>query len=331
MVDQGESLEDAWTYLEEGPRDGGMIATRPLRVSSAHGSIRAAMDSAGVRHLLVPVATADAVVSDRISKGVVVVPQRLEVDGNDAWFADLVCVDPSLSDVYAQLAGAVCERVEAAPAVAGSACAELLIDWRELLTPQTQMGRQIAVGLFGELQILRELVRQTGPAAFSVWVGPEGHVHDLVGSGVAIEVKSTETRNGRRVEVHGVEQLDSEEGVDLHLQFFRIIADPEGESLEDLAQSLAELGVPYKKLMQRMSSGGYGKEGNTDPLRFRVLESDLYVVDDSFPALTRASFSGGLPRGIERITYVADLAAATPGPLGEAQRAGVLGRLGALT
>lgn len=310
MPDLIRELEEAWTYVATSAPTSEEIPSRPISVQASSGPVRVAIDGDDVRHLLIPVGKTGDIVSDRQSRGVVIVPQNLVLDSGRQLFADMVCVDARLADVFTRLAAAVCESISEEPHKAGSAPAGVLDEWRELLSKRAKvMGREAATGLFGELAVLLTAVQATGPTVFKCWLGHEGHQHDFAGSGQAVEVKTTTAREGRRVEIHGIEQLSSGPETDLYLAFVRLLADPDGETIAEVAQRLVDAGIPYLALERRMAKVGYSGEEHDD-LRFRISLVEVFEVGSKFPAITNESFSHGLPSGVESVRYVCDVAAA---------------------
>ena len=310
MASRAPDLDELWHAIAVSTLDEHQIVTRPLEFGLPLGPIRVGLDSAGVRHLLIPVPSDGDVVEDKRSKGVVVVAQHLEHEDKLQWYADLVCVEPGLGGVYAKLANAVCESVGVVPQDAGSIPARLLEEWRELLArPNRGLGREAALGLFGEMLMLRRGVRATGPGFYTAWVGPERGQHDFRGHGVSMEVKATGAREGERVEIHGIEQLDTPTEHDrLFLSFVRLLEDPEGEGFEDLLDDLVGMGVAEVELRKKLRQVGYDEP--EQEYRFIARETKVFEVTNDFPAITRASFTSGLPSGVESLRYTINLSAA---------------------
>jgi len=310
MASRASDLEELWHEIAVSTPGKHQIVTRPLDSGLPSGPIRIGLDSAGIRHLLIPVSTGDEVIEDKHSRGVVVVAQHLEHEDKVQCYADLVCVEPDLGGVYAKLANSVCESVKAVPQDAGRIPARLLGEWRDLLArPSGGLGRDAALGLFGEMLILRRGVRAAGAGFYTAWVGPEGGQHDFRAHGVSMEVKATGRREGERVEIHGIEQLDTPTEHDrLFLAFVRLLEDPQGEGFEDLVDDLTGMRVAEAELRKKLQQVGYDEAAQD--YRFIARETKVFEVTEDFPAITRASFPGGPPRGIESLRYTINLSAA---------------------
>jgi hypothetical protein len=127
--------------------------------------------------------------------------------------------------------------------------------------------------------------------------------------GLAVEVKTTAAKDGRKVEINGIDQLATNPGSTLHLAFVRVAADPDGQRISDLLEALVNRGVPRRELLERLLMVGYLPGREEDEVPYRVRELALFEVDPDFPAITDNSFQYGVPRGIESIRYVVDLGA----------------------
>jgi hypothetical protein len=178
MPDLAQQLDEAWHFLSTPGASSDMMPSRPIGVTTADGQVRVALDGDGIRHLLIPVSRRGDVVADRRSRGVVVVAQELEGDEGAQWFADLVCVEGRLSEVYHRLAEAVCDSVRSNPELAGSIPARILDMWRDMLSsPAAPLGREAVIGLYGELTVLLHGIEAAGASIFeklgrSVWASP---------------------------------------------------------------------------------------------------------------------------------------------------------------
>lgn len=307
---------------------GGFLNTRPTEVTTGNGPVRVGVDATGIRHLLVPAATRDDIVTDRRSRGVVVVAQSLEVDGEERVFADLVCVDPTLTHLYTRLAQDVSEAITVDSEQASAIPARILDQWRDLLaSARRQLDTETLVGLHGELHVIRHGLRTGGPGIVAAWTGPQGSPHDFSRPGWALEVKATKAREGRRVTIHGLEQLDTLLGTSLHLAFVRLLPDPDGLTLHALVEAALAEGAPRRQLLEGLLQVGYQHgRAEEEALRLALREFSYYEVDERFPAITASTFPSGPPRGIESVHYVVDLHAAH-GPLSEEDSDALLRRL----
>src|SRR5262249_39600495 len=134
-------------------------------------------------------------------------------------------------------------------------CSRVLERWRELIEHQVapHPGIERLIGVYGELWHLRELARRS-PSAVTAWTGPLGTRHDFMGPGGALEVKASQARRGRFVEIHGAEQLEAPSGGDLFLASMKVelLVVNSGERLIDVVNDLVELAIDRRLLLERL-------------------------------------------------------------------------------
>ena len=224
-----------------------------------------------------------------------------------------------MNDVMAELA---------AGAVPGSVCRNSLEKRRDLLRTGRSgtLDERTAIGLFGELILLRDLARLS-PRAVSSWTGPEGGRFDFMGAEVAIEVKTSTRRYGRLLEINGEAQLDAPPCLSLYLNFLRLESIPAGgEQLWDLYAAILEAGASVSELQRKLEHLSVDEALlKDDARRYRLLEARLYSVQDGFPRIVPSSFNGNqLPGGAFRLRYMIDLSGEPPMPLDRASSDAVL-------
>lgn len=303
-------LVGEWDWLESEAVPPDAVTTRDTGIQTDHGPILVGVDAGGARHLLLPAGDTEQIPEDRGSRSVVLVPQPLEHEGSLLKFADLVCVEPELRTVYERLAEDVVGQVRSSeehgdpPAWIAY---RVLNEWRDLLARGKRLGRSKVVGLAGELEVMRLAYEDRGITLLDSWRGPQGDKNDFVSRTAAAEVKATTAREGRRVEIHGLEQLARNGSRDLYLVYVRLAEDPRGITLFGRVERLLELGLPRRKLLELLDETGYQHVESAESPRLTVSEVRWYAVDDEFPAITHRSFSGGPPLGIERLRYEIDL------------------------
>lgn len=188
--------------------------------------------------------------------------------------------------------------------------------WRWLWTVDPSgLTHETAIGLIGELWFL---LRWAGISkALSSWTGPEGHIHDFAGSGVAVEVKASQS-SGLKGPVHRIsnlEQLAAPDDGKLYLFSLILTRD---QSAGNSLSKLVEIGLdtldddPYQRdlFLKKLARVGWASPVTKEhDFAFRVLSEQLYDVDVSFPALTKASFQKDIPPAVTAVSYDLDLSA----------------------
>lgn len=183
--------------------------------------------------------------------------------------------------------------------------ARVIADWRGLFAgaPGQRLTPQALAGLFGELIVLRQMLDAGGTVEW--WSGWDKDHVDFRLPGVAVEVKSTLDADHKRIEVHGLAQLDDPpDGSRLLLCLKRLTHSPNGMSVPDLVDDLT-LHVPEVELRNRLVEAGYQAEHEQDYRlhRFVVEEVALYEVDGAFPRLTEAMLTAVAAPAVESVDY----------------------------
>jgi hypothetical protein len=326
----------AWGILETGGRAfAGEYRVLESGVVIPRGAVLFAVDSQGLRYVLFPIGAAVRVEEDRRSAGVQLQSRTLSDRGSDHEFAALVCLKPRLIGVYTALVDEVLAKLGARPERPDLVCHQALEEWRELL--EREMGKGLSfearVGLFGELLTLRHLVR-LNRAALATWVGPEGARHDFMATDISLETKTSASRRGRFVEIHGIEQLEPFPDSNLYMAFVRVERVPAGgETIDDVISNIVTLGADRAELLKRLARVGYvaGEMEEQAKDNFRLTEETYYAVEGEFPRITAASFPRNrVPPGVTRLTYEIDISSDPPRPLDSTEVKTILSRLASL-
>lgn len=313
-----QEVEEAWDILMasgDGPAKGWMSRTASWTYRGQ--PLGLARDGEGRRHLLVPIDPGDPFKSDTESSGVQMLDRVLLEGSSPRRYVDLVCSKEHLEGVFSHLIVEVIEALQK-PGRADQSIRGVLQRWRELLArgPAHRIPEGVLTGLFAELVVLAELA-EVSPTAEEGWVGPEGGRHDFVLPEGSIEVKGSRGRHGRRMEIHGLDQLEPPDSGLLYLAFVAIEADPRGRSVKDLITELEALGCRRERFDQALMRLGLvvGQDRELVDSCFSVRERLSYLVDEQFPRITHHSFSGGtLPAGVISVSYQIDLTGDAPAP-----------------
>lgn len=312
------TLESLWRNISvESPiTDAGSLSSAELKFPSSEGPLRLALDTHGMRHLLVPLAATTAAIEDRHSAGVHLITRDLVIDDAPVRYLDLACRRTDLAGVFTGLVADVCLALARDPHEPGKTLTRNLAAWRELFggdRPAWTVPR--LAGLFGELVLLEEMLRRR-PSASRYWVGPTGVGQDFRSDRNAIEVKTTTAMQGRVVRIHGTDQLDPPAAGFLSVVWCRVIAGEPGggESVPKLIERCLALGgdQPLLSLVDRLKLPALTSTELT-AVTFELVERRLFDVDASFPRITPDRFAAGtMPAGVGGVEYLLDLDVVTP-------------------
>jgi hypothetical protein len=323
-------LQAAWAVLETEAS----LAGAPLKgTGTGHliggREVEIAADAAGVRYLLIPLVPGEAVLEDRSGRWVQLV--RTTVEGRS--YVALTCGAARLTRLFHLLAEDILREIEGKSSAAAVAF-QALQRWKELFAAASgPLGDAQLIGLLAELLCLERCYECNPTFDLSRWTGPRGGKHDFQGGTIGVEVKATETREGRVIGVNGIEQLDPSPGTHLYLAYHRLeAAEPGvGHHLPGVIDRLEAVGTPRGDLLALLERIGYSAahDENYVSRAFKVVDFRLYdAMTDSFPRLVRTSFQNShLPAGVLRVRYSIDLTNEPPTPLDSADAAAVWGRL----
>jgi hypothetical protein len=273
-----------------------------------------ARDRSGLQHLLIRVP--DGVALDVTgTHGLSVAVTRHRIPGQaDATYIDLVGVDQDAAATFAAVAADIAE--EAMKADVESRHGQVIAGlnkWRWFWgVDPTQLSAADAVGLFGELWFL---VRWIGvsPDSVQAWEASNGARHDFQWPQHSVEVKAS-SRAGTVVHtIQHLEQLADPESGQLYLYSLRVARDSlAANTLNKLVEigSAALTGHPEARgnLFAKLSQRGYSPASRDQTaVPYRVVDEGLYIVDEDFPRLTKASFPDGLPAAITTVSYQLDM------------------------
>jgi hypothetical protein len=307
---------EAWRKLHAGEvAPDFAVATVPLPLDSGYGEVRVALGPDRAPQLLVPTATGRRVQLDLSGPSIRVRNTHYVVGGRAQNFIELESSVRLLDDAFAQLVDAVLHKLEngLAPEAAVSGA---IIELRELVRRERMLDPAFQTGLFGELILLRDLVR-LNPLAVRAWTGALGQRYDFSARRVALEVKTTLSRARTRIAISSVAQLaDPPDGRDLYLTC--VSAERSGQggaTLAELLEEISSLCADPGQIDTAMRSLGF-EDWRSEPAlraeRFAVVSSTIYRVSAGFPRITEQGFPGGrLPAGVAELSYEIDAGSLT--------------------
>jgi hypothetical protein len=167
------------------------------------------------------------------------------------------------------------------------------------LTPEHQRG------LFGELWWMRRLLDQniSSQRVVNSWKGCERGYHDFEIDGRVVEVKTTVSKEPRRVHINNERQLDDRGLVSLHLFAASLIrSESGGESLPELISSIREKllieSVSLRKFEHGLTATGYlDLHSHLYTASYTLKYEELFHVRSGFPRITE------VPGGLGDLNY----------------------------
>lgn len=158
-------------------------------------------------------------------------------------------------------------------------------------------------GLYAELKWLERLLDGGLDPVRSVesWKGWSRNYHDFDLSGAVVEVKSTLSKEPRKVHISNERQLDDRGLVSLHLYVMTLHqTEGGGETLPDLVASLRERlhGAAAARFSRQLTGAGYLDE-HVDQYgaHYLVREQELFAVEDGLPRII------DVPDGVGDLKY----------------------------
>ena len=328
----GDPFADiSWTRLRReaaSPTADLGVASIALQVGTGAGPARVALGPEGEARLLLPIRSGDPFPVLADSRGIGLRDSALALAGRPVRFIDLSCRVPALERVFRDLTGAILKRL-AAGEPAHLAVTGAVTDFRRLLLEglASEITPQKAIGLVGELLVLRDLLARSSDA-WRAWVGPHGARHDFRAGPVALEVRTTTRAQTRTIEVSALDQLLEPDAGRLFLVHQVLETDAGGIiAIPALVDSLMAVASDPMALTELLREVGYEPElaHRWADYRWSQLETAVYRVEAGFPRLTpRELQPAELPVGVSHFRYRVDLAAAQAFGLDAPDAEGVL-------
>lgn len=311
MTDELSVLERAWAVLEA-PR-GRELSSYPVDVAFGGLPCRVALDSAGTRHVLIPVDSEPLQPDSRPSVlGLTI--RRLAFGNEESNYVDLSCAE---QDLFAEFDDVVADVLEAAQEAErpGSAAVRAVGRWRRLFRSRLVRGlsHQAKLGLFAELTMLSALLDTEPTLPVDLWRGPLREPHDFETPRACLEIKAlgldTDT-----VTIHGLAQLDTHDDKPLELVLVAVVEDPDGTTLAELVSRLRDRVHSRAELRSRLNAAGWSDNtGAEDSEAFIAGEVRRIAITDDVPRLAASSLvAGALPNGVDELSYAVDVAALLP-------------------
>lgn len=210
---------------------------------------------------------------------------------NDAQWCELRIDGDIITDAYPIIC-TIADRIQLRSMDFGAAVTDALVSLRELLVGAGRLSEEQEIGLFGELLLLKHLLRQLSSVeAIAAWHGPMGEEHDFVLRDIDVEVKSTIAER-RTHWVNDLRQLEPKLDRKLLLLSFQMTAaGAGGSSLSELIAKIrtsipvGEASAIFDQQLERLNWNAAAQALYTRRFQLRKAPA-VYQIDDSFPALT---------------------------------------------
>jgi hypothetical protein len=308
-----ERAEDIFALLAQERAASPDLTIRESDVSVADGRVSHALDIDGRPAVLVPLAEGQPVPEDPGTRGVTIRNRELVDRGNRRAFLVVRSEEPALDPQFALFTDDLLSALAAQPESPAMACMTVLERWRNLMAapPPPLLSRPSLAGLLAELHVLEAIAAKDPARAVDQWCGPEGARHDFVSEHGAIEVKATTGREGLKVQIHGILQMELPDHGPLTLYAEQLEEVHQGgDSVPDAIERVQQLGASQYGLRDRLEAIGF-RSSDADiyrTVRFSVLRRAIALVDDRFPRIVRASFvDPSLPDRATDISYSIDV------------------------
>lgn len=181
--------------------------------------------------------------------------------------------------------------------------------WKHFFSnkPKTVVSGSEAVGLFGELSLVKDLFDSGITIAENIWNGSLKTAQDFQLEKVAVEVKSTKANKIDEVNITSLEQLDLGKRDHLFITAYRLeLNKVEGITIPELVNDIKQYIPPedLNSFMFKLSVRGFN-EDNADQYeeRYSVAEKEVYEISEGFPYLTK----NNIPTGIKEAEYTISL------------------------
>jgi hypothetical protein len=280
--------------------------------------IYAARDSLGNPHLLISVSDADEVLSTVIAKGLRTGLKHFDPTEQDlpSTFFDLFCVVAESDGVFGAICNDFCTSIDQKNSEKVDLRAVLdavIAKWLSILqmiSEDSPSPNQIS-GLIGELWMLESAVASFGPNAIQFWFGPERSRHDFETQGLAVEVKTSTILTKKRIQIHGIGQLDVAMDTKLRVVLYQVERSAGSDSVSKVCGRLISAGVDPQVLNAKLNQFGENLTTSTEPWtrRFEIkpIATSVFEVDADFPKLQKQDLVEMLQSRIGNVSYSLDL------------------------
>lgn len=312
MSPMGENLSAAWSVLTaRPPTTATAYRTQALSVEVNGSAVLVGLDPHGRRHLFIPIPGNTRLRQGLDGPGLMLRKRPLEDEATYQTYADLACLNAGIDDLFEELCHEVIAALQEGAASPTKALYGVINRWRALFHASPAISAETVAGLFAELVVLKRMLAQD-PSAHRTWTGPTGAPKDFLSRAIAIEVKATTRSDGRKLRIHGLDQLEPPAGGTLTIAWFRLERSDTDDAigLNDLVGEVLALADDEVVVLDLLAEVGYRRydQSRYEEDRFRLLDERWYPVDENFPRLSASAEDGQwLPPQVTDLDYTIDL------------------------
>lgn len=222
----------------------------------------------------------------------------------------VICREPRLTDVFIAFMDDVIDQREdgdIADILANSAAS-----WRNLLRiAQRGLSDASAIGLYGELRFLEDLIDNRGAASLETWQRDGQDVHDFISKNVRVEVKTSTFRNRHSVTIHGLRQMEAPSGGQLFLAVAEVEVHGNGETLDDVVERLLDKRADVAVLTEKLAMMDFvrGMSLMSAQHRFSLRSWRFWEITDQSPILSSRVITPEIAAAMSDLRYSLNLAA----------------------
>ena len=159
--------------------------------------------------------------------------------------------------------------------------------------------------IIGELYVLEKIYRKDKKTK---WVSVKKGSVDIENEKTIYEVKSTIQKYQSKITISSQQQLKKIDNRDLNIVLVRLEESMKGKCIDNYTTELIKLGYDKDELENYLVSCSFPKNNHKRLEKYKILESRIYNVDESFPVISNESFKNNIiPNGIVKIVYDIDL------------------------
>lgn len=224
--------------------------------------------------------------------------------------AKVSCRERELYSVFSAFMDDVIEQLDTKDPV--TALLDSASSWRRLLqVARAGISEAAALGLYGELRFLEDLMAHHGPQSIEAWQVSGGDIHDFIGERVRVEVKSSSFQNHQSITVHGLKQLEAPANSRLILAVADIQKHGDGETVDHVTSRLIANGADHAVLTDKLSKAGYvrGMLNPEEESTFTLTAWRFWEITAKTPVLSTSTVEPRITAALSDVRYSLALAA----------------------